>query len=89
MDDTVNVGVGFENLVEGSLVGDVELRKLGLLARDQLNAVQSLRRGVVEVVSNDDLVASLKQGEGGEGANVAGATVKEGQISGCQCRFRD
>lgn len=78
MDDAVNVRVGFEDLVEGSLVGDIELRKLGLLARDQLNTVQSLRRGVVEVVSNDDLVTSLKKGEGGEGANVAGTTVKEG-----------
>lgn len=44
MDDTVNVRVGFEDLVEGSLIGDIELRKLGLLAGDQLNAVQSLRR---------------------------------------------
>ena len=74
MDNAVNVGVSFEHLVESSLIGDIELRELGLLAADQLNAVQGLGGGVVEVVGNDDLVASLEQSEGGEGANVAGST---------------
>lgn len=74
VDDAVNVGVGLEDLVEGSLVGDIELGELGLLAGDQLNALQGLGRGVVQVVGDDDLVASLEQSEGGERANVARAT---------------
>ena len=75
MDDTVNVRVRLEDLVESGLIGDVQLGQLSLLARDQLNAVEGLSRGIVQVVSNDDLVASLEQGEGGEGANVTGTTA--------------
>ena len=77
MDDTVDVGVSLEDLVEAILVGDIELKNSGLLAADKLNALEGLGRGVVQVVSNDDLVASLEQGEGGEGANVARATAGE------------
>lgn len=77
MDDTVNVGVGLEHLVEAILLGDIELDELGLLAADELNTLKGLRRGVVQVVSNDDLVASLEQGQGGERANVARATAGE------------
>ena len=78
MDHAVNVGVSFEHLVEVGLLGDIELNELSLLAADGLNAVQRLDRGVVQVVSNDDLVASLQQSEGGEGANVARATAGGG-----------
>ena len=76
MNNAVNVGVGLEHLVEAVLLGDIELDELGLLAADQLNALKSLGRRVVEVVSNDDLVASLEEGEGGERANVARATLR-------------
>lgn len=75
MDDAVNVGVGLEDLVEALLVGDIELDELGLLAGDQLDAVEGFSRRVVEVVSNDDLVAGVEQSEGGERANVARATA--------------
>lgn len=77
MDNTVNVGVGLEHLVEAILHGDIELVELGLLATDKLNAVESLTWRIVEVVSNDDLVTSLEEGEGSEGANVARATCGE------------
>jgi hypothetical protein len=75
VNDTVNVGVGLEDLVEASLIGDIQLNELGLLAADQLDPIQGFHGGVVQVVGNDDLVASLEQSEGGEGANVASATV--------------
>lgn len=75
VDNAVNVGVGLEDLVEALLVSDIELDELGLLAGDQLNAVQGLGGGVVQVVGHDNLVPSLKQGEGGERANVARATA--------------
>jgi hypothetical protein len=77
VDNAVNVGVGLEHLVKGILLGDIELNELGLLAADKLNTVQSLGRGVVQVVSNDDLVAGLEKGKGGERANVARATAGE------------
>ena len=47
MNDAVNVGVGLEDLVEGGFVGDIQLGKLGLLAGDQLNALQGLGGGIV------------------------------------------
>lgn len=74
MNDRVNIGVGLEDLVKGRGVGDIELGELGLLAGDQLDAAEGLIGGVVEVVGDDDLVAGLEEGEGGEGADVAGAT---------------
>lgn len=75
MDDTVDVGVSLEHLIEAILLGDIELNELSLLAADKLNTLEGLGRRVVQVVSNDNLVASLEQGQGGEGANVARATA--------------
>lgn len=89
MDDAVNVGVGLEDTVEASLVGDIELSELGLLTADQLNALESLSGGVVEVVSDDDLVASLEESEGGERANVARSTVWGEELRGQRVGWRD
>ena len=75
MNDTVNVGVRLEDLVESGLVGHIDLSEFGFLARDQLNAPESLVGRVVKVVCDNDLVASLQQSEGGEGSNVTGTTV--------------
>lgn len=86
MDHAVNVGVSLEDGVEGLLVGDIELNELGLLAADSLNTVQSLRRGVVQVVSDDNLVTSLKQGKDGERANVARTTAGGQQLYTTCCR---
>lgn len=61
VDNAVNVGVGLEDLVETLLVGDIELDEVGLLAGDKLNTLESLNGGVVQVVSNDHLVASLEE----------------------------
>ena len=74
VDDTVNVRVRLEDLIESGLIGDVQLGELSLLARDQLNTLESLRRGIVQVIGDDDLVASLEQGKSGEGTNVTGTT---------------
>lgn len=74
VDNAVNVGVVGEDLVKGILVGNIELVELGLLATDQLNTLESLDGGVVQVVNDNDLVTGLEQGQGGERANVARAT---------------
>lgn len=73
VDDVVDVGMLLEHLVERGLILDVELVELGLLAADELNAVEDFLGRVVEVVDDDDLVASLQEGERCERANVAGA----------------
>lgn len=75
VDNAVNVGVGLEHLVKGTLLGDIELNEVGLLATDQFNTLESLRGRVVQVVSNDNLVTGLEEGKGGERANVARATA--------------
>lgn len=59
VDDTVDVRVGLEDLVESTLLGDVNLDELRSLSRDELNAVDDLVGRVVEVVCDDDLVAGL------------------------------
>ena len=76
MNDIVDIRVLLKHLVQGLLIGDVERVVLGSLAADQLDAVQDLLGGVVEVVDDDDLVVGLEKGEGGERADVAGATGK-------------
>lgn len=78
MNDTVNVGVGLEDLIESSLIGDIQLGELGLLAGDQLNALEGFGGGVGQVVGDNNLVSSLEESEGGEGANVARSTVDRG-----------
>ena len=80
MDDIVNVGVSLKHLVEVLLVGDIELNELGLLAADEFNAVEDLSRRVVQVVSNNNLVACLEQGQGSERANIARSTAR-GKVS--------
>lgn len=74
MNHAVDVGVLLKDPVEGGLVGDIELDELGTLAADQLDAVDDFFGGVIQVVGEDDLVASLEEGEGREGANIAGTT---------------
>lgn len=76
MDYAVNLGVLLEDLIETSLVGDVDLVEVGALAGKKLDAVDGDLGGVVQAVDNDNVVAVLKQSEGSEGANVAGATVE-------------
>jgi hypothetical protein len=76
VNDTVYVGAGCKNPVEGGFVGDIQLVEVGLLAADQLYAVENFLRRIVEVVHDDDLVAGLEESEGGERADVASATAK-------------
>lgn len=45
------------------------------MASDELDAVDDFGRGVVEVVDDDNLVASFEESDDGEGANVAAATI--------------
>lgn len=86
MDNAVNVGVSLKHLIQGILLGDIELVEFGLLAADQLNTFESLARRVVQIVYNNDLVAGLEEGQGGERANVARATA--GRVVSCVSNSR-
>lgn len=81
MDNVVNVWVFLEDLVESGLILDIQLVELWPLAADQLDAVDDLFRRVVEVVNDDNLVASLEEGESRERANVACATAVDQQAA--------
>lgn len=63
-----------EDLVQLLLVGNVRRVVLRPLAADELNAVEHLLGGVVEVVNDDDLVVGLEESKSSERADVAGAT---------------
>ena len=84
MDDIVDVRVLLEHLIQLLLVGDIQRVVLGPLAADELDAVEDLLGGVVEVVDDDDLVVGLEKGESGERADVAGATDKRRDVRGGQ-----
>lgn len=77
VDDTVDVGVFLEDIIQGLFVGDVEVVVVRPSAADEFNAVEDFGRGVVKVVDNDDRVVGFKESEGSEGANVAGATGED------------
>ena len=74
VNDAVNVGVGRKHLVKGSWVGDISLDELRPLAGDQFNAIEDLFGRVVQVVSDDDLVTSLDEGEGRSSVGVSQET---------------
>jgi hypothetical protein len=75
VDDVVNVWMLVEDVVKSCLIGDVELIKSRPFPADELDAVDDLFGRIVKIVDNDDLVISLKERKGGEGANVARSTA--------------
>lgn len=75
MNDAVDGGVLGENLVEGFLVGDIELVEFGSATADLLDTIDRDLRRVVQTVDDDNVVAILEKRKGGEGANVASATL--------------
>ena len=76
MNDIVDLRVLFEHGVEGRLVGDVEVDELGPLTADELDAVEDLGGGVVQVVCNDHLVACLEERKRRKRADVACSSVQ-------------
>ena len=67
MDHIVDIRVLGKDLVKASLIGDINSVESRLGARQDLNAVHDLRtRGIVAIVDDDDLVAGIDEGEGGE-----------------------
>ena len=81
MNDTINGRVLGKDLIEALVIGHIDLIEVGAAAAQQLNAVEGDLGGVVEGVDDDDVVAVLEEGEGGEATNVAGATASGGSVS--------
>lgn len=81
VDDGVDGGVFGKDLVQGGLVGDVEVVVGRSSATDELNAIEDLFGRVAQVVDNDHVVAGFEEGEGGETANIACATERGEDMS--------
>lgn len=84
MNHAINGGVFGEDMVEGLLIGDVDIVEDGAAAAELLNAVKGDLGGIIKVVDDDDIVAVLEQRQAGERANVAGTTagcVEQVQVS--------
>lgn len=66
MDDTVNIGVFLEDIVESFFVGDVEVVVFRSSATDEFDAVEDFGGRVIEVVNYDDGIVGFEEGEGSE-----------------------
>ncbi len=62
MDHAVDVRMSLKDLVEVLLFPDVHFHKLWVLSGDDFNALEDLFTGVVEIVTQDNLVACLEKG---------------------------
>lgn len=71
VDYTVQIGMGLKDFVKRLLVGDIDLSKLRPLPTDQFNAIQGLDRGIIQVISDDNLVTGFEQGQGRKRPNVS------------------
>ena len=66
MDDTVDIGMRSEDLVQSFFICDIDLVELRSLSAEQLNAVEGNLGGIVEGIDDDDFVTMLKKGKARE-----------------------
>lgn len=76
MNDTIDVPMLREHLIQFCLISNVTLIVLRTLAANQLDAVDDLSGGIVEIVDDDDVIVRFKQRERRERTDVAGAAVR-------------
>ena len=61
--------------IKSRLVGDVHVVECRAFAGNELDAVEALLCGIVQVINDDDVVASFLEGDDGIRTNVAAAAV--------------
>lgn len=81
MNDIVNIRVLVKDSVESRFVGDIELDEFWALAADQLYSIEDLLGRIVEIVCDDDFVASFEESERCKRADVASATIRKVSVS--------
>lgn len=79
MNNTVDIWMFGEDIVESFLVRNIEVDKLWPLTRNEFNAIDHFLRRILEIVCNDDLISSFKQCKSGERADIAGASESTSQ----------
>lgn len=77
MDHAVNIRVFLEDLVETSLLGDINIVELGPLAADELDTVDGLLRSIIQIVRDHDFVVCLQESECGERTDVTAPSTAE------------
>lgn len=77
MDDRVDIWMLLENSIQGILICDIKPFKGRSFPADELYAIQHLGRGVVEVIHYHHFVASFKERQRCEGADVTSATLED------------
>ena len=77
MDNAVDIGMFRKHIVESFLVPDVKTNTVRSLAADEFYAIDDLLGRIVEIVCDNDFVASVEEGEGGKGANVASTPARK------------
>jgi hypothetical protein len=81
VDHIVDIWMLVKDLVQSDLMGKVDSMEFWSHASEKLDAADDLVRGVVEIVNDDDLVASLDERKDGEGTNVAAASARISMLS--------
>ena len=66
VDDTVDIRMRSEDLVQSFFICDIDLVELWSLSAEQLNAVEGNLGGIVEGIDDDDFVTMLKKGKARE-----------------------
>ena len=66
VDDTVDIRMRSEDLVQSFFICDIDLVELRSLSAEQLNAVEGNLGGIVEGIDDDDFVTMLKKGKARE-----------------------
>lgn len=73
MNDRVNIGVFCKDSINRLFIGDIDLLKKWSLSANELDTVDDLARGVVEIVGQHDLISRIQQCKCRKGANIASA----------------
>lgn len=75
MDDAVDFGIFYKDLLQPLLICDIDLVEIWSLSAQEFNAIERDYRRVVQTIDNDDFITMLEESERSEGTNVAGAPM--------------
>lgn len=73
---TINIRMLLKDSIQGAINRDIDIVERRLLPAQELNSIENFLGRVVQVVGDDDFVASFQQSKSGERADVAGASVR-------------
>jgi hypothetical protein len=66
VDNTINVGMRSEDVVQCHFICDVDLVEVWSLAAEEFDAVEGDLGGIVQIIDYHDFIAMFKEGQRGE-----------------------